>query len=331
MLKFKTNEERYNLMKERVDDLRQLYMMAECYNDDTLENDEDDVEEPEQNEEEKEEECDTGDKPKKLKRYFYFGGLLYPTKNERHYKIFQRLPLLGCSYSMTFHFKEYHSSMKRIQQKAYLVGQCNYMSDVIYAKSQGNKFFDVYGSGQELRLIEPHIHFLLRWDNKISVKNMANILNLEENLIKFKASDGKFLKSEFNALNYQLHLGRSHFKFKKDYYMDLNTDFNDDVQDRADYSLDDVVACPKWYKMLMSQVDEFGDVRGTLISEFYDFLISSPWYIRRDRVLAWFSDKPLYAPYWESNKQYVRSDLIEMIKEHNRAYEEQIYSMKGKI
>lgn len=330
MIKFTTNEDRFRNMMDKVDDIRILYMNADVYTVDDSVSDDEEEEEEETEEEEKEEECDTGGKPKKkAQRYYYFGGLLYPTKNDRHYKILQRIPSLGCSYSMVFHYKEFQNSLKRIHKNCFMPGDGRFVTDILEMKSKGEKFFDLYNEGREIRLIEPHVHFLLRWDNKISVANMAAILNLEPNLIKFKATNGKFLQMEFNALNYQLHLGRAHFKFKKSYFMDLNTDFSDDMQDRCDYDIEEIVACSKWYKILLSQVDEFTDLRNRVISDFTDYLAHSQHFIRRYMILAWFSDKPLYLPYWTSNKQYVRADLIKMVDEHNQRFMEDLHLQRG--
>lgn len=332
--KFISNDDRLASMVGQVDTIKAMYIDAGVFvNEGAVLPDEEHADyegssddgDMSPSSDENKEECDTS-ATSKPKRYYYFGFLLYPTKNERHYQIFNRIPHLGCSYAMVFHYKEFYQSAKRIQRKCFLQGDIRTLNDIIFMKSKGDVFVDIYGSGEKLRLIEPHCHVLIRWDNKISVASMARILHLEENLIKFKSTDGKFLGFEFNILNYMIHLGRSHYKFNKTYLLKLNTVPEDDMQDRCDYSVDEVVACPKWYNLLLKQADEFGDLRAALFADFQHWLVSCHYYVFRQEVIAWFSDKTAYSSYWTSNKQYVRTDLIKIVEEHNLHYSLDPYS-----
>lgn len=333
-MEFMDNDARIRLMDRRIEDLKALYMRSGCFLDEVVANDkkelpfsdfeedgEEDVVEPEGTEEpdaaEEEEEAENADN----KRYKCFGGLLYPTKNSRHLEIYKNLRDLGCSYAMAFHFEEFHISLNRIVKRCFDKGLYVGFEDVLQMKAKGKKFFDL-STGRELRLIEPHIHFLIRVDNSISRNSFARWLNLEPNLIKFRAKNLKFFKQEINALNYLVHCGRSRFKFSSKHFVDLNTCVKDDLQDRAEYSLNDVIACDKWYNTLCAQVADFHDTRLMLFNDFQNWLFSQHGYVKRIAVIEWCAKNSLFNDYYCSNRHNVRADLLAMVKEHNENYKE---------
>lgn len=257
-------------------------------------------------------------------RFYYFGLILYPTKNERHYRTLQHIFNHAKTYAFALHYKEFERSMKRIQRECSPVNRCWFAVDVLQLKADGEKFV-VRDTDKEIYLIEPHVHMIVKSDTLISKESFCKMYSLETNMVKQCWENTGFLDDDLNPLNYLVHLGRWTTKYNAQNVVDLSSSLEEDFQDRAQYDEDDVVACKKWYNLLLDQIEDFSCRGDKCIEDFSDWVRSTKHIISRLHVNQWFKEHAKYRTFIRSNREYYRPDLLKIVDEHNKDYSEDSY------